>query len=58
MTGNDHIDIYEARSYNELAEFVTQRADFCRYCKVKDRRAFEWKQSEYTIDEYIDADDL
>jgi hypothetical protein len=53
VTQNDYIDIYKAKSYEELAEFVTHRTDFCRYCKVRDRRAFEWKQSNHTIEEYV-----
>lgn len=54
VSENDYIDIYKVKSYEELAEFVTHRTDFCRYCKVKDRRSFDWKQSSHTIDEYVD----
>lgn len=54
VSDRDYIDIYQAESYEELAEFVTRRTDFCRYCKVMDRRPFEWKQSEHTLDEYVD----
>lgn len=52
VSENDYIDIYEAESYEELAEFVTHRTDFCRYCKVRDRKAYDWKQSNHTIEEY------
>lgn len=55
VTENDYIDIYKADSYENLAEFVTRRTDFCRYCDVVSRRHFDWKQSEHTIDEYVDA---
>lgn len=54
VTENDYIDIYKVNNYEELAEFVTHRTDFCRYCNVKCRRVYDWKQSEHTIYEYID----
>lgn len=53
VTENDYIDIYKVNTYEELAEFVTHRTDFCRYCKVRSRKAFDWKQSEHTIEEYV-----
>ena len=53
VTENDYIDIYKVNTYEELAEFVTHRTDFCRYCKVRSRRAFDWKQSEHAIEEYL-----
>lgn len=54
VSKKDYIDIYKVKSYEELAEFVTKRTDFCRYCKVMERRSFEWKQSKHTLDEYVD----
>lgn len=56
ISKQDYIDIHQAQSYEELAEFVTKRPEFCKYCKVRNRRAFEWKQSVYTIEEYVDLD--
>ncbi len=56
VSENDYIDIYKAKSYEELAEFMTRRTDFCRYCDVVSRRHFDWKQSEHTIGEYVDAE--
>jgi len=52
ITKEDYIDIYKAKSYEELAEFVTKRVPFCRYCDVKNRTSFEWKQSERSINEW------
>jgi hypothetical protein len=57
VSENDYIDIYKASSYEELAEFVTRRADFCRYCDVVARRHYDWKQSDHTIEEYVDIED-
>lgn len=56
VSDNDYIDIYKANSYEELAEFMTRRTDFCRYCDVVSRRHYDWKQSDHTIDEYVDKD--
>ena len=54
VSENDYIDIYKAQTYDELAEYMTRRTDFCRYCDVVSRRPFEWKQSDHTIYEYVD----
>ncbi len=56
VSENDYIDIYEAKTYEELSEYMTRRTDFCRYCDVVSRRHFDWKQSKHTIDEYVDAE--
>jgi hypothetical protein len=53
VSENDYIDIYKVNSYEELAEFVTHRTDFCRYCKVRERKAHDWRQSTHTIEEYV-----
>ena len=52
VSENDYIDIYKVENYEELAEFVTHRTDFCRYCKVRERKAYDWKQSNHTLEEY------
>lgn len=51
---NDYLDIQQAQNYQELAEFVTHRTNFCKYCDICNRRTFEWKQSKHTLDEYVD----
>ena len=54
LADDDYIDIYKANTYEELAEFVTKRVPFCRYCDIKNRRVFDWERSNRTIDEYVD----
>jgi hypothetical protein len=51
---DDSIDIYAAKSYDELAEFAAKRVPFCAYCDVKNRtHGHKWRQSSKTIDEYL-----
>lgn len=52
VTENDYIDIYKANSYEEIAEFCTHRTDFCRYCKIKDRKAQKFAISKKEITEW------
>lgn len=49
----DFLDIYEAQSYEELAEFVAQRPPFCRYCDVKNRTVHPWQRSQKELSEYV-----
>lgn len=49
---DDSIDIYSAKSYEEIAEFCTHRVPFCRYCAVHCRSVREWKQSEHALEEW------
>lgn len=50
----DGIDIYSAESYEDIAEFVTKRTPFCRYCDVRHRQfGIEWKQSTHSLEEYV-----
>jgi sulfatase maturation enzyme AslB (radical SAM superfamily) len=51
---NDSIDIYKAKSYAELSEFVATRAPFCRYCDIGKRKTLKWARSNREIGEYID----
>lgn len=48
------IDIYKAKSYEEIAEFCTHRTSFCDYCAVHHRHPREWKQSEHTLEEWTE----
>lgn len=48
----DYIDIYQAKSFEEIAEFTANRVPFCRYCDVKSRKAYDWKQSKKEIGEW------
>lgn len=54
---NEGIDIYKVNSYEEIAEYLTHRSDFCKYCDVRNRKfGIEWKQSKGLPDlsEYVD----
>jgi MoaA/NifB/PqqE/SkfB family radical SAM enzyme len=53
VTDDDFIDIYKAKSYDEIAEFCTHRVPFCNYCAVALRSVHEWKQSAHNINEWI-----
>lgn len=52
VSKNDFIDIYQAKSYEEIAEFCTHRVDFCRYCATNKRTVHKWKQSNHDISEW------
>lgn len=54
VSEDDYIDIYLTKNYEELADFVSRRTKFCNYCRVRERRSCEWKQSQHTLSEYID----
>lgn len=49
---NDCIDIHKLKSYNELAEFLVKRPDFCNYCKVNQRFGTEYGLSKKDIKEW------
>jgi len=53
VSDNCYIDIYNATSYWEIAEFCTRRTSFCDYCAVHKRYARPWKQSEHTMEEWV-----
>lgn len=52
VTENDFIDIYKAKSYEEIAEFCTHRTDFCKYCDIKHREAKKFAISKKEITEW------
>lgn len=54
VTDEDYIDIYKAKSYEEIAEFCTHRVPFCGYCAVHHRYSRPWKQSGHTIEEWTE----
>jgi hypothetical protein len=51
---DDYIDIYEARSGEEILEFISKPVPFCRYCDVR-RRNYDnpWHVSKREISEYV-----
>ena len=52
---NDYIDIYEARNYQEILQFLAKPIPFCKYCDVKNwKYGITWKTSTKGIEEYIE----
>ncbi len=49
----DYIDIYEAKSFDEIAEYMTFRPPFCRHCMNQCNAILEWKQSEHSEFEWM-----
>ena len=52
ISKNDSIDIYETKTYEEIAEFCTHRADFCKYCDIKNREVKKFIISKKEITEW------
>ncbi|WP_252832299.1 hypothetical protein [Brachyspira pilosicoli] len=51
----DYIDIYKAKDYNEILQFLAKPVPFCRYCDVKKWKVVgNWRRSNRDISEYID----
>ena len=48
-----YIDIYKAKSIEEITEFCSHRTSFCDYCAVHKRTVRDWKQSTHDITEWI-----
>ena len=54
VSEDDGIDIYKAKSYEEIAKFMATPVPFCRFCDVKNRVMHSpWKQSAKDLKEYI-----
>lgn len=50
----DCIDIYKAKNYEEILEFLAKPIPFCAYCDVKNWKSIgKWKRSEKSINEYL-----
>ena len=54
LTEYDSIDIYKAKSLQEILTFVSRQIPFCSYCKVKERSyGNEWGISKKEIGEWM-----
>ena len=53
ITSDDFLDIHKASCYDEIAEFVSKRPPFCRYCVVNERSGHDWKTSTRRIEEWM-----
>jgi len=53
VSDKDGINIYEAKSKEEIIDFLSKPIPFCKYCDVK-RRTYDnqWKRSEFKIEEW------
>lgn len=52
ITDKDYIDIYKAKSFEEIAEFCSNRTSFCGYCNIKDRKKTKFEISKRDIKEW------
>ena len=52
ISKQDSIDIHKVESFEEIADFTSKPAPFCRYCNVKERKPAGWKKSERNIKEW------
>lgn len=50
----DSINIYKAKSFEEIADFLAKPIPFCRYCNVNGREyGLKWGQSSKDISEWV-----
>ncbi|OEJ15974.1 radical SAM protein [Brachyspira hampsonii] len=55
VTEHDYIDIYKAKDYNEILQFLAKPMPFCRYCDITKWHSIgKWETSKRNIEEYID----
>jgi hypothetical protein len=53
LTNTDYVDIYKARSEEEVLDFLCRPIPFCRYCHVTKRTAgHRWQKSKKDISEW------
>lgn len=52
VSKKDYIDIYEAKTDDEILNFLAKPVPFCRYCKVNGRRRQDWGISKKDIKEW------
>lgn len=54
VTEDDYIDIYKAKSINEILDFLCKPVPFCRYCNIKNKNIIKWGHSKKERKEWID----
>ncbi|WP_367279569.1 MULTISPECIES: 4Fe-4S cluster-binding domain-containing protein [Helicobacter] len=55
ITPLDSIDIYKAKDYNEILQFLAKPIPFCRFCNLAKWKSIgEWKTSKKDISEYLE----
>lgn len=53
VSKNDFIDIFKAKSADELLEFLDFPVDFCKYCDVKNTVDLKWGKTDYKKEEWF-----
>ena len=54
VTENDSIDIYSAKSKEEILDKLAKPIPFCKYCDISgNRKAREWGQTDKAIEEWL-----
>lgn len=55
LTALDSIDIYKAKDYHEILQFLAKPIPFCRFCNLSKWQGMgEWKTSKKEIVEYLE----
>jgi hypothetical protein len=58
ISENDYIDIYKAKTADEIYNFLCKPMPFCRYCKIRDWEVgIEWGVSKKEFSEWFDRDE-
>ena len=54
LSEEDYIDIYKAKDFEEITEFLTRPIPFCGYCNLKIKpEQVEWQKSQQRLDEWF-----
>jgi len=58
VTENDYIDIYQAKSIDEIHDYLSKPVPFCKYCNIKKQEIIEWGVSKKERNEWIDEQSI
>ena len=53
VTEDDYIDIYKVRDKQQILDFLSKPAPFCRYCNINARKEQKWQVSEQKLEEWV-----
>jgi MoaA/NifB/PqqE/SkfB family radical SAM enzyme len=53
ITKEDYVDIYQAKSLDEILEFLCKPTPFCRYCKTSEVDYVDWEYSKKEMEEWV-----
>jgi len=54
VSEHDYVDIYKAKSMDEILDFLCKPIPFCKYCNIEDAHITEWGISQKKRDEWIE----